>query len=71
MAISKRKALATARQDAALHYRNLSAYRVSITFDGANWHVDYELRDPNSEGGGPHYLISGVDGQILERRYEQ
>jgi hypothetical protein len=71
LAISKSKALAVAQQDAALHYRNLSAYRVSIIFDSGDWRVDYELSDPQSEGGGPHYLISGMDGQILERRYEQ
>jgi hypothetical protein len=38
--------------------------------DGA-WRVDYELRDPESQGGGPHYVIAGDSGEVLEKRYEQ
>jgi hypothetical protein len=35
------------------------------------WHVDYELKAPALQGGGPHYVIDPVSGGILAKRYEQ
>jgi hypothetical protein len=35
------------------------------------WHTDYELKDPNLKGGGPHYVIDSATGAILSKRYEQ
>jgi hypothetical protein len=29
------------------------------------------LRDPNLQGGGPHYVIDAETGAILSKRYEQ
>jgi hypothetical protein len=71
MPVTKEQALAIADADAAGHYRDLSRYAVTAEFDGRTWHVDYDLKDPALEGGGPHYIISGADGTILQRRYEQ
>lgn len=71
MAIDREQALEIAREDAERYYRDLSAYRVEATFDGVNWHVDYELADETLEGGGPHYVIGGEDGEIVSRRLEQ
>jgi hypothetical protein len=33
--------------------------------------VDYELKEPQLQGGGPHYVIDPGDGKILVRLYEQ
>lgn len=35
------------------------------------WHMDYELKDPHVQGGGPHYVIDPGDGAILAKQYEQ
>ena len=42
---------------------------LSLEPDG--WHIDYELKDPNLNGGGPHYIIDAATGAILHKRYEQ
>jgi hypothetical protein len=52
-------------------YRDLSAYRIQLVLEDDGWHVDYELKDPNLKGGGPHYLIDARTGAILSKRYEQ
>jgi hypothetical protein len=36
-----------------------------------NWKVDYELKDGNLDGGGPHYTISGKTGEIIESHFDQ
>lgn len=69
--ISKEQALKIAEEDAAKAYRDLGVYEVSATLVDDNWKVDYRLKDPNSVGGGPHYLISRTAGKIVSRRYEQ
>jgi hypothetical protein len=33
--------------------------------------VDYELVNPDVNGGGPHYIIDPVTGAINSKRYEQ
>ena len=60
-----------ARLDAEQKYRDLSPYRISIVFEDNHWRIDYELRNPNVQGGGPHYLIDAVTGVILSKRYAQ
>src|SRR5262245_39215041 len=69
--ITREAALGIPEEDARRAYRDLSIYDVAIESDGPNWRVDYNLKNPHMEGGGPHYLISGVDGRILDRKYEQ
>ncbi len=69
--VTKEQALETARCDAELAYRDLARYRVDIRREDGNWRVDYELRDEQAKGGGPHYLISCETGEILSKRYEQ
>ena len=34
-------------------------------------HIDYQLKDPALNGGGPHYIIDPFTGAILSKRYEQ
>ena len=46
-------------------------YRATISLEPDGWHVDYELKDPDVQGGGPHYVIDPGDGSILTRQYEQ
>ena len=60
-----------ARKDAMQVYRDLSIYRVKAELKDGNWYVDYELEGEAIAGGGPHYVISGTTGAIIDRRYEQ
>ena len=69
--ISRDQALQIARADAEKIYRDLSGYRVDLKLEHDGWHVDYELKDPELDGGGPHYVIDPVSGKILSKRYEQ
>jgi hypothetical protein len=57
--------------DAESAYDDLSGYTIRITREADGWHVDYELKDANANGGGPHYVIHPVTGDILAKRYEQ
>jgi hypothetical protein len=69
--ITSDQALRIARLDAERVYRDLSPYRASIALEQDGWHVDYELKDSDLQGGGPHYVIDPGDGAILTRQYEQ
>ena len=63
--------LRIAHQDALAVYRDLSGFKITLTPCPDGWHVDYDLTDPLSAGGGPHYVIDPDTGNILARRYEQ
>jgi hypothetical protein len=63
--------LRIAHRDAEAVYRDLSRYRISLVHEADGWHVDYELKNPLSAGGGPHYVIDAVSGVILNKVYEQ
>ena len=69
--VSADAALRIARLDAEQKYRDLSPYRISIVFEENHWRIDYELANPNVQGGGPHYLIDAVTGVVLSKRYAQ
>lgn len=69
--ITKGQALRIAQADAATVYHDLSVYTVIAEYRSDGWHIDYELTNKFSDGGGPHYVIDGEDGVILARRYEQ
>ena len=69
--ISCDQALRIARTDAESAYRDLSIYRIAISLEEDGWLVDYELKDPELQGGGPHYVIDARTGAILSKRYEQ
>jgi len=60
-----------AEKDAMQVYRDLSIYKITARLKDGNWYVDYDLEGEAMAGGGPHYVISGTTGEILERRYEQ
>jgi len=63
--------LQSAQSDAERAYRDLSAYRITLEHHPDGWHIDYELKDPQLNGGGPHYVIDAFTGAILRKRYEQ
>ncbi|HZU38475.1 MAG TPA: hypothetical protein VFA18_21300, partial [Gemmataceae bacterium] len=63
--------LAIAQADAARVYRDLSPYRIQLVLEDDGWHVDYDLKDPQLKGGGPHYIIDAQTGTIVAKRYEQ
>jgi hypothetical protein len=64
-------ALRIARLDGERVYRELSGCRVTLALEADGWHVDYELKNPESNGGGPHYVIDARSGAIVSKRYEQ
>jgi hypothetical protein len=70
-AIQADQALHVARVDAEQAYGDLSLYRITLVLEQDGWHVDYELKDPRWNGGGPHYVIDGQIGVILSKRYDQ
>jgi hypothetical protein len=69
--IASDQALQIARMDAEQAYRDLTRYRICTTLEADGWHIDYELKDADLNGGGPHYVIEPVGGAIIARRYEQ
>ena len=69
--ISCDQALRIARTDAESAYRDLSIYRIAISLEGNGWLVDYELKNLELQGGGPHYVIDARTGAILSKRYDQ
>jgi hypothetical protein len=69
--LSSDEALKIARLDAERAYRDLTPYRISIAMEPDGWHVDYLLKDPQLNGGGPHYVIDPFAGIIISKRYEQ
>jgi hypothetical protein len=69
--LSSDEVLRIARLDAEKAYRDLTPYRISISLETDGWHVDYELKNPQLNGGGPHYIIDPATGAVLSKRYEQ
>ncbi len=69
--VSCDQVLRVAHVDALKAYHDLSPYRISMELADDGWHVDYQLKDPNRNGGGPHYIIDAQTGAILKKRYEQ
>lgn len=65
------KALEIARLDAEAVYRDLDRFRIEIVRESDGWHIEYYLKNPNLNGGGPHYLIDPVSGVILAKKYYQ
>ena len=59
--ISCDRALRIAQTDAERVYRDLFLYRIGISLEEDGWRVDYELKDPDLNGGGAHYLIDAVN----------
>lgn len=69
--IASDQALRIARLDAEKAYRDLSPYSIRIELNDDGWHIDYELKNKQANGGGPHYIIDAETGGILKKRYEQ
>jgi hypothetical protein len=71
MGLSSDQILQIARVDAEHAYRDFSGYRISLALQADGWHVDYELMNPDLNGGGPQYIIDPMSGAIRSKRYEQ
>ena len=69
--IDRDSVLRIADENARTAYRDLSVYTVKATLKDEKWYVDYELSNPDINGGGPHYIISAKTGEILSYRFEQ
>jgi len=63
--VNQETALKIAQKDAKSSYRDLSVYNIRAKYKEGNWHVDFDLKDPQMPGGGPHYIICGETGIIL------
>jgi hypothetical protein len=61
------EALKVARLDAEKAYRDLSPYRIAISLESDGWHVEYWLKDPRMQGGGPHYVIDATTGAFVSK----
>ncbi|HBI44352.1 MAG TPA: hypothetical protein DDY78_16095 [Planctomycetales bacterium] len=70
-AIASDEALRIARLEAEKAYGDLSGFNVTLALEPDGWHIDYELKDPNWNGGGPHFVIDPSDGRIVWKRYDQ
>jgi hypothetical protein len=70
-AISCDQALKVAQMDAEKAYRDLSPFRIEITLEQDGWHIDYEIKHEDWNGGGPHYVIDAQTGNIIFKTYEQ
>jgi hypothetical protein len=66
--VTKEEALEVAQQDAARAYGDLSLYRVDVRLESDGWNIEYWFKDPNVNGGGPHYLIDEQTGGFCPRR---
>lgn len=69
--LASAEVLHIAETDALRAYRDLSPFRITLVLEPDGWHVDYELKNSDWNGGGPHYVIDAVSGTILQKRYEQ
>lgn len=65
------EALRIARADAERVYRELHLYRIEITLETDGWHINYELKDSQLNGGGPDYIIDATTGAIVSKTYYQ
>jgi len=65
------RALAIAQADAVKTYRDLARFRIELMLESDGWHVDYNLKDAKLKGGGSHYVIDSVSGEISRKRYDQ
>jgi hypothetical protein len=69
--ITSDQALKIARLDAEKVYRDLTRYRIFVELVQEAWHVNYELKNQQAQGGGAHYVIDGQTGTIRNKKYEQ
>ena len=69
--LSSDEVLRIARLDAERIYRDLWRFVIRIAQEADGWHVDFDLKDTNARGGGPHYVIDAESGTIITKRYEQ
>jgi hypothetical protein len=71
MSITSDQALQVARLDGERAYKDLTPFRVVVALEADGWHIDYELKNPQLNGGGPHYVVDALSGTIVSKRYEQ
>ena len=69
MLITEKEALEIAQADAQIAYQDLTVYKVDAHLENDNWVIAYAPKQ--GRGGGPHYVISGTDGSILNKVYYQ
>jgi hypothetical protein len=71
--ISGDEALRISHEDATRVYRGelRTRFKITICFEQDGWHIDYDPKDPNANGGGPHYIVDASTGQIVFKRYDQ
>ena len=65
--IKSDEALKIATLDAETKYRDLGRFRIEIALDDNGWRIAYRTR--LSHGGGPHYIIDALSGEIRWKCY--
>ena len=69
--IKESDALRIAHDTANQVYRDLSFYEIKTHLNDEKWFVDYEINRIGMKGGGPHFVISAINGEILSLRFDQ
>lgn len=70
-AVTSQRAFIIAMADAERAYRRTEHFKIEIKLEDDGWHIDFEIKDPFSCGGGPHYIIDATTGTITWKRYDQ
>ena len=70
-AVSSQRAFLIAMADAERTYRRTAHFKIEIALEVDGWHIDFDIRDPFTCGGGPHYIIDATSGEITWKRYDQ
>lgn len=69
--LDKESAISIAKEDAAKAYKSLEGFDVFACETPRVWHVFFELKDGNLDGGTPEYIIDKKTGSILRKNYYQ
>jgi len=69
--VSGDQALSVTHLDSERAYGDVSRFRVQVSLEPDGWHVEYQVKNPLTKGGAPHYVIDASSGQIISKRYYQ
>jgi hypothetical protein len=72
-AVTIQKAITIAETDALPMYGAewLGKLEVRVSLHDDGWHVEYRQWRPRHTGGGPHYVIDAMTGEIVSKKYYQ
>jgi hypothetical protein len=59
------------RIDAERAYGDVSRFVVHVSLESDGWHVDYQIKNPQTKGGAPKYVVDASSGEIISKQYYQ